>query len=169
MPGVPRAAAIASAVFFLLSPGVELVLAPWLLTGFDTADGLPGGPVPRVLGALLVVAGVAVIASAFARFVGEGRGTPSPAAPPARLVVSGAYRHVRNPIYVATAAAIAGEGLLLRQPVLLLAAAAYVAALATWTRLREEPALVERFGADYVRYHGAVPGWIPRLRPWSGP
>ena len=168
MPRVRSAAAIATAVFFLVSPGLELVVGPWLLTGFERGDALPGGPALPVLGALLLAGGVAVILHAFVRFVADGRGTPSPAAPPQRLVVTGAYRHVRNPVYVATAAAIVGEALLLGRPVLLLAAGAYAAALAAWARLREEPALAERFGAEYVAYRRAVPGWLPRLRPWDG-
>lgn len=169
MPPVRRTAAIASVVFFLVSPGLELVVGPWLLTGFERGAGLLDAPAARIAGGFLVAAGVAVILGAFARFVADGRGTPSPAAPPERLVVTGAYRHVRHPIYVATTAAIAGEALLLAQPVLLLAAAAYLSALATWSHLREEPALTERFGADYVAYRRRVPGWLPRVRPWSGP
>ena len=159
---------IASGVFFLVSPGLELVVGPWLLTGFEQGGGLPGAAPVRVLGALLLLGAVAVILQAFARFVADGRGTPSPAAPPQRLVVGGAYRHVRNPIYAATAAALVGEALLLSQPVLLIAAGAYLAALGAWTRLREEPMLAERFGADYVAYRHAVPGWLPRVRPWDG-
>jgi protein-S-isoprenylcysteine O-methyltransferase Ste14 len=166
---VRRAAVIGSAVFLLVSPGIELVVGPWLLTGFERGDGLPDHAVVRVLGAVLLAAGVATILEAFARFVVDGLGTPSPAAPPSRLVVTGAYRHVRNPIYVATFAAIVGEALLLSQPVLLLAAAAFLAALAAWVRLREEPLLAERFGAEYAAYSVAVPGWIPRVAPWRGP
>lgn len=168
MPRVRAPAAILTAVFFLVSPGLELVVGPWLLTGFERGSGLPDAPAVRVLGALLIAGGVAVVLQAFVRFVADGGGTPSPAAPPRSLVVTGAYRHVRNPIYVATAAAIVGEALVLTQPVLLLAAGAYLAALATWARLREEPALAERFGAEYVAYRRAVPGWLPRVRPWGG-
>jgi protein-S-isoprenylcysteine O-methyltransferase Ste14 len=83
--------------------------------------------------------------------------------------VRGAYRHVRNPMYVATAAVIAGEALVLRRPVLLVAAAVYCAAFAAFTRVHEEPRLRRRFGAQYDAYRAAVPGWRPRLRPWSGP
>lgn len=164
-----RPAAVLSAVFFLVSPGIELVLGPWLLTGFERGEGVLDVPGLRVLGALLLAGGVAVIALSFARLVRDGLGTPSPAAPPRRLVVRGVYRHVRNPIYVATAAAIVGEALLLARPVLLAAAAAYLLALGAWTRLREERMLAERFGAEYEGYRRAVPGWLPRLRPWDGP
>src|SRR5215472_13853193 len=74
------AAAAGSAVFFALAPGTIVGLVPWLIT-----DWHPGAPlshlVPlRVLGAVLVVAGTAILVSAFARFVVEGLGTPAPVA-----------------------------------------------------------------------------------------
>jgi protein-S-isoprenylcysteine O-methyltransferase Ste14 len=45
----------------------------------------------------------------FARFALQGLGTPAPIAPPRNLVVSGLYRFVRNPIYVAVVAVILGQ------------------------------------------------------------
>ncbi|MCD6726715.1 MAG: isoprenylcysteine carboxylmethyltransferase family protein [Solirubrobacteraceae bacterium] len=157
-------AGMGSALFFLVGPGVEAGLAPWLLTGgFIDA----GSPAPlRVLGALLCLAGIAVLATTFASFAGEGAGTPSPAAPTGRLVVAGAYRHVRNPMYLASAAIIVGEGLLLGQWILLAGAAAYLAAMAGLAARVEEPRLRRRFGADYREYRDAVPGWLPSRRAW---
>ena len=121
-----------------------------------------------VLGVVLIVAGLAVVIDAFVRFARDGLGTPSPMAPPRELVVTGAYRHVRNPMYIATAAVIVGEGLLLRQPILLVAAAVYCVALAILGRRFEEPLLRRRFGPAYDAYHGAVPAWRPRIRRWRG-
>ena len=161
-----RAAAIGSALFFLLGPGLEAGVGPWLLTGFETRAVWPD--VLRALGVALIVAGLAVVVQAFVRFVVEGTGTPAPVAPPGRLVIGGVYRHVRNPMYVATAAVIVGEGLLLGQPVLFLAAAVYCGALALFVRVHEEPVMAKRFGAAYDAYRRAVPGWVPRLRPWRG-
>jgi protein-S-isoprenylcysteine O-methyltransferase Ste14 len=157
-----RAAAIGSAIFFLLGPGLEAGVGPWLLTsGFEVRDEWP--PAVRVLGVALIAGGLAVVVAAFVRFVADGAGTPSPVAPTERLVVRGAYRFVRNPMYVATAAIIVGEGLVLGQPILLAGASVYVAVMAALVRLREEPLLRERFGAPYDDYRRAVPGWIPRL------
>jgi len=72
---------------------------------------------------LLVVAGGIVLVQAFARFVREGAGTPAPVAPTERLVVGGLYRYVRNPMYLAVAATIVGQALLLGSAVLLAYAA----------------------------------------------
>lgn len=169
MPRRPDAPALRalSVVFFVLGPGLEAGVGPALLTGgWRAGDGLPGQVAWTVAGGLLIVIGLSVLLQCFVAFVREGRGTPTPAVPTGRLVVSGAYRHVRNPMYVATAAVIVGEGLVLERPVLLLAAAAYVATLGLAGRRWEEPALRARFGPAYDAYRSAVPGWWPRLRPW---
>jgi protein-S-isoprenylcysteine O-methyltransferase Ste14 len=158
-------AAVGSALFLVLAPGTMAGLIPWLLTGWQWREGYFAA---RMLGAVLILGGSSFVVSAFVRFVREGRGTPAPVAPPTELVVGGAYRHVRNPMYVAVTAVILGQALLLAQPVLLLTAAIFLAATVAFVKLYEEPHLSRRFGDDYARYRAAVPGWWPRLRPWSG-
>src|SRR3712207_7568986 len=119
----------------------------------------------RVLGGILLVAGLVALVGAFVRFVVEGFGTPAPVAAPERLVVGGVYRYVRNPMYVAVLAAIVGQALILGRLTLLLYAAAAWLVVAAFVRFYEEPTLVRRFGADYQGYRRAVPAWPPRLRP----
>lgn len=158
-------AATGSAVFFAAAPGVVAGLVPWWLTSWDA------GTAPlavRATGALLTAAGAAVLVHAFTRFVAEGAGTPAPIAPTERLVVGGLYRHVRNPMYVAVLAAIAGQGLLLARPILFLYAIVAGAIMMAFARWHEEPALHRRYGDQYERYRRNVPGWWPRLRPWRG-
>jgi protein-S-isoprenylcysteine O-methyltransferase Ste14 len=154
-------AALGSAVFFAVAPGVMAGVVPWALTGWHVHHWwLP----VRVAGAVLVLVGVPVLVHAFARFVVEGLGTPAPVAPPQHLVVGGLYRYVRNPMYVAVAATIVGQALLLGQPVLFAWAAVFVVAVWSFVRFYEEPTLHQRFGADYDDYRRAVPAWLPRLR-----
>jgi protein-S-isoprenylcysteine O-methyltransferase Ste14 len=160
-------AAAGSAVFFLVGPGTIVGLIPWLLTGWQRGEPAPYWAPVRVLGVLLLVAGLIVLIQAFVRFVVEGLGTPVPIAAPERLVVGGLYRYVRNPMYVAIMTAIAGQMLLLGRPVLLLYLAVVWLVSATFVRWYEEPALTRRFGAQYEAYRRAVPAWWPRLRPWE--
>jgi protein-S-isoprenylcysteine O-methyltransferase Ste14 len=156
------AAAAGSALFLALAPGIVAGVVPWLLTGWD-ADADWGAAV-RVAGALLVVAGGIVLVQAFARFVREGAGTPAPVAPTERLVVGGLYRYVRNPMYLAVAATIVGQALLLGSVVLLAYAAVFLAVVVAFVRGYEEPTLTRRYGDAYEAYRAAVPGWWPRLR-----
>jgi protein-S-isoprenylcysteine O-methyltransferase Ste14 len=160
------AAAAGSAVFFALAPGTVAGLVPWLLTRWQTSAPLSAWWPLRVAGAVLILAGAAVLISAFVRFVVEGFGTPAPVAPTANLVVGGLYRYVRNPMYLAVSATILGQALLLWRAALLVYAAVIVAAFVLFVLGYEQPTLSEQFGASYEAYRRAVPGWWPRLRPW---
>src|SRR5262249_16282086 len=121
----------------------------------------------QVLGGLLLAAGAAVLVHAFGRFIFEGAGTPAPVAPPPHLVVGGLYRYVRNPMYLALIAAIAGQALLLGQLQLLLYACLVLLAVTAFVFAYEEPTLRRQFGAEYEEYCREVPAWWPRLRPWT--
>ena len=160
-------AAVGSAVFFLAAPGMVAGLIPWLLTRWQAREPLPYWAPMRVLGGILLVAGLIALIRAFVRFVMEGLGTPAPIAAPERLVVGGVYRYVRNPMYVAVLAVIVGQALLLGRLGLLLYAAAAWLLVAAFVRWYEEPTLTRRFGEDYEAYRRAVPAWWPRLRPWE--
>ena len=162
-------AAVGSAVFFLLAPGVVGGLIPWLLTGgWQVREPLPYYWAPaRVLGGVVLVTGLIALVGAFVRFVVEGLGTPTPVAAPEHLVVGGVYRYVRNPMYMAVLAVIVGQSLLLGRLGLLLHACVAWVAVAAFVRFYEEPTLTRSFGADYEAYRCAVPAWWPRLRPWE--
>jgi protein-S-isoprenylcysteine O-methyltransferase Ste14 len=161
-------AAAGSLVFLAVAPGVVAGLVPWWLTRWEKEEPWPGLVAVRALGWFLVVAGAVVVLQAFARFVSEGLGTPSPVAPTERLVVGGLYRYVRNPMYLAVAATIVGQALILGQPLLLLYAGAFLLTVAAFVHWYEEPTLRRQFGADYETYLRAVPGWWPRRKPWNG-
>jgi protein-S-isoprenylcysteine O-methyltransferase Ste14 len=155
--------AIGSAIWFCVAPALVAGAVPWVLTGWRVGRTWP--PL-QVLGVLLVVAGTAVLLDAFTRFVKEGEGTPAPVAPPSRLVVGGLYRFVRNPMYLAVVLVIVGQALILGRLGLWLYAAGTWFVTAAFVRWIEEPTLHARFGADYEIYRRAVPGWVPRRRPW---
>ena len=153
-------AAVGSTVFLVLAPGLVAGLVPWRLTRWHMH-----GPLGlHVVGVVLIAAGAFVLLHAYVRFVVEGLGTPAPIAPPQHLVVSGFYRYVRNPIYVALIATIVGQALYFGRPILLAYAAVIQAITAAYVRWHEEPQLARRFGAEYEAYRRAVPAWLPRLR-----
>jgi len=161
-----RSAGLGSFAFFLAAPVTMGVLLPALLSGWH-ADPAPA-PAISFLGAIVALAGLTTVIACFARFVTEGRGTPAPVAPTEELVVGGLYRHLRNPMYVGVIALIGGQAIAFASVAVAVYAAAFTAIVVAFVRLYEEPALSEQHGAAYERYRAAVPGWIPRLRPWSG-
>jgi protein-S-isoprenylcysteine O-methyltransferase Ste14 len=159
------AALLGSAVFFVLAPGILAGLVPWLITGWD---GPFAHPAAAAAGLVLIAAGVLLIVECFARFALVGMGTPAPVAPPTRLVVSGAYRRVRNPMYVAVVSMAAGQAALFADFGLFLYAAVLWLGFHLFVIAYEEPTLREKFPEDYAAFFAAVPRWRPRLRPWRG-
>jgi protein-S-isoprenylcysteine O-methyltransferase Ste14 len=160
-------AAAASSLFFALAPGIVAGIIPWWLTRWEVRAPMANWAPLRIAGGVLIVAGAIVLIQSFVRFVVEGAGTPVPVAPTERLVVGGLYRYVRNPMYLAVIATIAGQALLLGQPVLLRYALIVLVFFVLFVRLYEEPTLGRRFGTQYEAYRRAVPAWWPRLRAWE--
>jgi protein-S-isoprenylcysteine O-methyltransferase Ste14 len=164
---VRRAAAIiGSAIFLVIAPGTLAVYIPWYLTHWHFAP--PLFPIARVLGAALIVAGLPILLDSFARFALQGLGTPAPVMPPELLVVTGFYRYVRNPIYVAVTALIAGQGLLFGSVTVLEYGAIVWAGFFLFVVAYEEPALGAQFADEYKRYRANVRRWLPRITPWRG-
>jgi len=141
-------------------------LLPYLLGEWHFHQPLPYWAVARAAGGLLICAGLVPLVQAFTEFI-RADGTPVPAASPPRLVVSGFYRYVRNPIYVGFIAIMSGEALLFGSLGLLEYTAVACCIGAAAVRFYEEPTLARRFGAEYRDYRRAVRGWVPRLRPWT--
>ena len=156
------AAAVGTAIFFIAAPCVVAGLVPWLLTRWEFGPPWPASGLLAVIGVVITIAGAAVLVNAFVRFAREGRGTPAPVAPTEELVITGPYRWVRNPMYLAVVAVIIGQALLLRQASLLIYAAVVAAAFAAFVKLYEERVLAERYGEVYRSYQATVSGWIPR-------
>ena len=161
------AAAVGSALFFVVAPMSFAGLVPWWMTRWRMSPPLLGWTGLRWIGAALIAAGTVVLVDAFARFVRHGRGTPAPPLPTERLVVTRLYRYVRNPMYLAVLSAIAGQWLLLGATNLLIYAALVGAAFHLFVIGYEEPTLRHRYEEEYERYRRNVRRWWPRLSPWS--
>lgn len=158
---------LGSIIFFVVAPGTVAGLVPWLITRWQVPSD--DSAVAQIGGLLLVAAGLAIVVAAFSQFILEGRGTPAPVAPTEQLVVGGLYRWVRNPMYLAVGAMIAGQSLLLWSVGLLAWLVAFGVAVWSFVIWYEQPTLRRRYGASYVEYCAAVPGWWPRLTPYHGP
>lgn len=155
-------AAVGSAAFFAVAPGTVVGLVPLLITRWHVSDSLW----QVIAGATLIIAGLIPVVLAFAEFAKAG-GTPMPAAPTERLVVTGSNRYVRNPMYVGLLIAILGQALLFGSVGLLVYAAVMWVVTASFVRWYEEPTLSRRYGSEYEAYRRNVHAWIPHLRPWN--
>lgn len=159
-------AAIGSALFFLAAPCVLAGFIPWWLTRWEMSPPFFGLEATRALGILLILAALPALIDSFARFVSEGLGTPAPLAPTKKLVVTGFYRFVRNPMYVSLLAIILGQALLFGDARLVVLASLAWLASHIFVVGFEEPRLEREFGPQYAAYRRNVPRWILRFTPW---
>lgn len=160
-------AMLGSAVFFLIAPVTVGFVVPWWIAGWQIGIATPESNLFRVAGDVLVLLGLLPLVESFGRFALVGLGTPAPIAPPKRLVVTGFYRYVHNPMYVGVLAIIVGQALMLESGAVFAYAAPVALAFAAFVVGYEEPALRRQFGAEYEEFCRHVPRWLPRLTPWT--
>jgi protein-S-isoprenylcysteine O-methyltransferase Ste14 len=161
-----REAAIGSALFFLIAPGTIAGLVPWLISHWRIERG--ASPIVSIIGAALLIPFGAMLIECFARFTRHG-GTPAPIMPTHRLVVTGLYRYVRNPMYIAVIGLIFAQMLLFGSAALMAYAIMIGLAFHLFVLGYEEPTLRRNHRDEYGAYCAAVPRWIPRLKAWTGP
>jgi protein-S-isoprenylcysteine O-methyltransferase Ste14 len=137
----------------VLLPGTVAVVIPALLVWVWGANVQP---VTALVGAVLVVIGLALVVWTVTLFVKVGHGTLAPWDPTSKLVVRGPYRFVRNPMITGVGTMLAGEAIAIELTIFAVVNAIYFP-------LVEEPGLARRFGAEYEEYCSRVPRWLPRV------
>lgn len=153
----------ARAIFaFLVLPGVAAGVAPPLIASVDPWRGTEWAP-----GLVVMLAGVIVLLWCVRDFYVSGKGTLAPWDPPKKLVTTGLYRFIRNPMYVGVLLLVLGWALYLSSLML----AAYMVVLAIGFHIRvltyEEHRLKSQFGEEWEAYKASVPRWLPRLTTWK--
>lgn len=161
-------AVIGSIVFLFVAPGIVAGLIPWGISGWRLDPPLLGFEPFRWLGVLFLLLGGVLLLETFSRFALQGLGTPAPIAPTKTLVVTGSYRFVRNPMYVAVVSLILGQGLLFGSVAVLVYGLIVWGTVHAFVLVYEEPTLSGNYGEQYERYRANVRRWIPRLTPWRG-
>lgn len=167
---IRKASAMAgSAIFLFVAPGFIAGLVPWWVSHWRLETPFPGMLLFRIAGAVLITLGTVGLLDSFVRFAVQGLGTPAPVFPTRRLIVTGLYRYVRNPMYIAVLSAILGQGLFFGNAAVLAYGALVWTLFYLFVLLYEEPTLRASFGSEYRLFCAEVPRWIPRLSAWRGP
>jgi protein-S-isoprenylcysteine O-methyltransferase Ste14 len=122
-----------------------------------------------LLGAIVILCGLALVLVTIQYFATLGRGTLAPWDPPRHLVVAGVYRHVRNPMISGVVLILFGETLVFLSRGLLNWALGFLVVNLIYIPLLEEPMLEGRFGDEYRQYKRHVPRWVPRRTAWTPP
>jgi len=152
--------ALKSLLFLIVAPGIVVGYIPLALlrngikieTGIFFFFAIP-----------LWIFGGAMLLWCFWDFFAKGKGTPAPLDPPKKLVATGFYRYIRNPMYVALILILLGHFLWFKTIFLLAYIFAVFLAVHLFVMLYEEPTLRKKFGAAYEEYLQKVPRWIPRF------
>ncbi|MBA7666493.1 hypothetical protein ES703_74574 [subsurface metagenome] len=93
------------------------------------------------------------------------KGTPVPFNPPPKLVTTGPYSYIRNPMLSGVFILMFGFGILFRS-ISLVFIFTPLFILFNFLELKsiEEPELEKRLGKDYLEYKKSVPMFFPRFK-----
>lgn len=119
-------------------------------------------------GILLQLAAVPALlgVSAVQEFATRGRGTPIPFDPPRRLVTTGPYAYVANPMQLSMTLVLVAWGAILTNVWVALAGVMAVIYSVGVAAPDERVDLDARFGGAWRSYRRSVRTWIPRWRPY---
>ena len=112
----------------------------------------------------LIVVGLAVTAWSAFHFL-KVQGTPVPFNPPPKVVNTGPYRHVRNPMLMGVSLFLFGIGFSVNSVSLVFFFTPLYVLINVWELKKiEEPELIMRLGNEYIEYRRHTPMFIPGCR-----
>lgn len=154
----------------LVLPFAALVVIPILVLVISgsTAFGINFfQPLVQVLvGFIVCIGGLKLMVVTIKMFADLGEGTLAPWDPTTKLVTTGIYGHVRNPMITGVLIVLLGEAFLLGSLGIFTWAMVFIVVNWLYFHYSEEKGLETRFGETYLEYKRNVPMWLPRLRPW---
>jgi protein-S-isoprenylcysteine O-methyltransferase Ste14 len=148
------------ALFYGLMVFLFVITAVWLDGRIGMADVLPQA-LSAVLAIPTIMFAVVMIGWSVFNFL-RAKGTPVPINPPPRLVKSGPYAFVRNPMLTGVFALLFGLGFCLRSISLLVVFTPLFILINVWElKAIEEPELIKRLGQEYIEYRNTTPMFFP--------
>lgn len=147
-------------LFTIFVPGMVAFYMP-LIIGRKSPFVSDGTGFFNITALLLLSLGAAIYFLSLWAFSVIGRGTPAPIDPPVRLVVTGLYQYVRNPMYLGVLIAILGWALYFCSWKILVYGVLVGLLFHLFVVLVEEPILRRKFKDEYISYCKEVGRWIP--------
>lgn len=153
---------IAAIIFFSIIT-LFVLASSWV----DSWLGLPHLPEAwwrYWLATIIFIAGFLLAITTLTAFF-RTRGTPVPTSPPPKLITSGLYAYVRNPMALGGLLILESLGFYYGSLSLIIVFAPLPVLLyALYIKAVEEPELEMRFGQEYREYKKRVPMFIPKLK-----
>ncbi len=146
-------------LFTVLVPGAVTLYFPYSLLSRSGGNLQAASLALAVPAYACILIGTAIYLRCAWDFAVDGLGTPAPIDPPKRLVVTGLYRWIRNPMYQGVLLILLGECLLFPDRGLFIYTALFALVFHVFVVFYEEPILRSRFGASYIDYCRKVPRW----------
>ena len=144
-----------------LYPPHYLLLSILSIVGIDSLLQVPivSSAIALVGGLLFLLSGIVLAASA-ARLFSKAKTGIVPFSESTKLVVSGAYRFTRNPMYLGMFFCLIGVTLLVNNVLSLLVLLLFFFIIRQKFVLKEEVQMQETFGDDYAQFKARIRRWI---------
>ena len=150
----------------IILPFTVTVIVPYLI--YKGGQGIiPDHIILKIMGGVILLSGGMLFFYTVFLFDTIGKGTLAPWASPRKLVVAGPYKYCRNPMITGVFFILIGEAFVFHSTSILIWAGVFFLINTLYFIWKEEPALYERFGDDYLTYKENVPRWMPRLKPYE--
>lgn len=135
-------------------------------SGQDVLAALPSGYWSVNLSIQILALACIPGLSAVQEFARVGRGTPVPFDPPKRLVESGPYAYLANPMQTTIVLLCLVLSAVLFSPWMIAAGVSAIAFSEGFVRWHQEADIAVRLGDDWARYKTHVRNWWPRWGPY---
>lgn len=164
---------VSQLIAIIALPFIVTVVIPfllWLFSNefhFEWELEVPYYILTFCIGLLILCLGLVLLIQTIRLFSSIGKGTLAPWDPPKKLVISGPYSYVRNPMISGVVMIILSESIITGSYLIFLYFIFVFALNHIYFIKSEEPNLIHRFGEEYIQYSKYVPRWIPRRNPWN--
>jgi len=147
-------------VLSFILPVTVLILIPLWIEPMIMVRNIPA----LITGLMVMFGGLLLIAISVSAIMQIGDGTLAPWSPTKKLVTTGIYRHIRNPMILGVLITLLGESVTILSVQIFKWLIIFFVINNIWFFIFEEPNLEKRFGDQYRSYKKSVPRWIPRFR-----
>ena len=155
-------APLGALIFFTVV--ILMVLLFLRIDGWLHLPAFPVGPWNLALSVPLLALGLILVVWSNANFF-RAKGTPVPLNPPPKVVTTGPYAQVRNPMLTEVFLLLFGFGILARSiSVTFLLTPLFILLNVLELKAIEEPELEKRLGVEYLEYRKRTPMFFPRLK-----